>query len=300
MKLPLTAVRPALVNRLYRAAFRSGHGRKQGGIRQGLARPLFYLVESLRLPREAKLEIDLPVRGVAKTLRLNAYNRQFNPLYFAQYADGYEVTVARSLDALLPDDGVMLDIGSNWGYFPLLFASRESFRGKILAFEPVPSTYADLTDLVAQAGLGEWIETHQAAIGNADGSVTMSVPRHSGLARIDPNGQGTSVPLQRLDSLALDRLDVVKIDVEGHELSVFQGATETLRRLGPALVFESGVGARQKAQPPIEYLESIGYRLHRPEIEEGRLVFHPFRAADRPGMRKYFNIVACPADRELP
>lgn len=300
MKLPLTDVRPALVNRLYRAAFRSGHGRQSGGLRQGLARPLFYLLESLRLPRDARLEIDLPVRGVAKTLRLNAYNRQFNPLYFAQYADGYEVTVARSLAALLPDDGVMLDIGSNWGYFPLLLASRESFHGRILAFEPVPSTYADLTDLVAQAGLGEWIETHQAAIGNTDGTVTMSVPRHSGLARIDPRGQGTTVPLQRLDSLALDRLDVVKIDVEGHELAVFEGAVETLRRLGPALVFESGVGARQKAQPPIEYLESIGYRLHRPEIEGDRLLFHPFRAADRPGMQKYFNIVASPEGRALP
>ena len=91
----------------------------------------------------------------------------------------------------------------------------------------------------------------------------------------------------------------MKIDVEGHELAVFEGATETLRRLGPALVFESGVGARQKAQPPIEYLESIGYRLHRPEVTGEKVVFHPFRAADRPTMQKYFNIVACPADRVL-
>lgn len=297
MKLPLAAVRPALVNRLYRAAFRSGHGRESSGPGQAVARPLFYLVEALRFPRGGKLEIDLDVRGRPTTLRLNPFNRQFAPLYFAKYAEGYEPTVARSLDALLPDDGILLDIGSNWGYFPLLVASRESFMGKVLAFEPVPATYADLVDLVAQAGLEEWVETRQAAVGKENGSVTMAVPRHSGLARIDAGGEGMKVPLVRLDSLDLERVDVVKIDVEGHELAVFEGAEATLRRLGPALVFESGVGAREKAQPPLEYLESVDYRLYRPEIVGEGIHFHPFRAADRPTMPKYFNVVALPESR---
>lgn len=296
MKLPISDVRLPLVNRLYRAAFRSGHGGGGSGIRQGLARPLFYLLESLRLPRDARLEVDLTVRGVAKTLRLNAYNRQFNPLYFAKYAGGYEVTVARSLAALLPDDGVMLDLGANWGYFPLLLASRESFLGKILAFEPVPSTHADIVEVITQAGLEEWVETRACAIGERDGTLAMRVPRHSGLARFDETGD-TKVEVRSLDSLHLSRIDVIKIDVEGHELGVFKGAVETLRRLGPALIFESGVGERAKAQPPLEYLESIGYRLHRPEVDGERIEFHPFTASERPEMKKYFNVVAWPADR---
>lgn len=296
MKLPISAVRLPLVNRLYRAAFRSGHGGEGSGFTQALARPLFYLLESLRLPRDAKLEVDLTVRGVAKTLRLNAYNRQFNPLYFAKYAEGYEVTVARSLAALLPDDGVMLDIGANWGYFPLLMASRESFSGKILAFEPVPTTHADLVDVIEQAGLREWIEPMACAIGEANSTLAMRVPRHSGLARFDEKGD-TRVEVKSLDSLNLSRIDVIKIDVEGHELGVFKGAVETLRRLGPALIFESGVGERAKAQPPLEYLESVGYRLHRPEVDGERIEFHPFKAAERPEMKKYFNVVAWPEGR---
>lgn len=296
MKLPISDVRMPLVNRLYRAAFRSGHGGAGSGIRQALARPLFYLLESLRLPRDARLEVDLTVRGVAKTLRLNAYNRQFNPLYFAKYAEGYEVTVARSLAALLPDDGVMLDVGSNWGYFPLLMASRPSFSGKILAFEPVPSTHADLVEVITQAGLEEWVETLACAIGETDGTLAMRVPRHSGLARFDEKGD-TKVEVRRLDSLHLSRIDVIKIDVEGHELGVFKGAEETLRRLGPVLIFESGVGERVNDLPPIEYLESIGYRLHRPEITGDRIEFHPFLASERLSLKKYFNIVAWPAER---
>lgn len=297
MKLPLAAVRPALVNRLYRGAFRSGHGRKHGGLSQGICRVLFYLVEAVKLPGGSKLEVDLDVRGRPVTLRLNPWNRQFAPLYFARYAEGYEATVARSLAAFLPDDGVLVDIGSNWGYFPLLFASRESFRGRILAFEPVPSTYADLADLVEQAGLGPWIETRQAAVGKEDGAVAMTVPRHSGLAKIDEGKGGVSVPVVRFDSLGLERVDVVKIDVEGHELAVFEGMVETLRRLGPVLVFESGVGERKKAQPPLEFLESVGYRLHQPVLVDGDIVFQPFAASERPGMEKYFNVVASPESR---
>lgn len=258
---------------------------------------LFYLVEAVKFPSASKLEVDLTVRGRPVTLRLSPWNRQLAPLYFARDAEGYETLVARSLDAMLPDDGVFLDIGSNWGYFPLLFASRERFRGKIIAVEPVPSSHADLAELVRQADLGAWVETRRMAVGNREGEMRMSVPRHSGLARLDAAGDGPLVPICTIDSLGLERLDVVKIDVEGHELAVFEGAVETLRRLGPVLVFESGVGVREKAQPPIEFLESVGYRLHRPELVDGELVFHPFAAADRPVMEKYFNVVAWPESR---
>lgn len=292
MKLPLQSVRPALVNRLYRGAFRSGHGRVKGGWRQAVCRALFYPVEALRLPPWAKLEVDLLVRGRATTLRLDPWNRQLSPLFFSRYADGYETTVARSLASLLPDDGVFLDIGSNWGYFPLLLASRESFRGRVLAFEPVPSTYADLVAVIAQAGLGAWVETRQAAVGGEDGEIAMRVPRHSGLARVDAGGRGARVPMVRLDSLALDRLDVVKVDVEGHELAVFEGARETLLRHRPAIVFENGVGASDRWLPPLAFLESLGYGLHRPEESGGGVVFRPFRAAEREAMDPYFNVVA--------
>lgn len=298
MKLPLVDVRLALVNRLYREAFRSGHGRPKGGWRQGLARVGFYVMEALKLPAKDRLEIDLIVRGRPLTLRLNPWNRQFAPLYFAAYAEGYEVPVARSLAHFLPDDGVLVDIGSNWGYFPLLLASREDFQGKIVAFEPVPSTYADLVDLVKQAGLGTWVETRQAALGKEDGIVSMRVPRHSGLARIDERGGDVDVPMARLDSFAWQRIDVIKMDVEGYELAVLEGAVETLDRLRPVIVFESGVGERHLAQPPLEFLESINYRLHQPRFVDGEIQFHPFLAAQRPEMKKYFNVVAWHATRD--
>jgi FkbM family methyltransferase len=288
MKLPLRSVRPALVNRLYRGAFRSGHGRDHGGLRQAVCRALFYPVEALRLPPGSKLEVDLLVRGREVTLRLEPWNRQFSPLYFSRYAGGYETTVARSIASRLPDDGVFLDVGSNWGYFPLLFASRETFGGRILAFEPVPATFA----VIGEAGLEPWVEIRQAAVGAEDGEVSMHVPRHSGLARMDSQGAGVKVPVLRLDSLKLDRVDVIKVDVEGHELAVFEGARDTLSRLGPAIVFESGVGREDRWMPPLSFLEEMGYRLHRPELSGGELSLKPFDASERAGMDPYFNVLA--------
>ena len=58
----------------------------------------------------------------------------------------------------LPEDGVFYDIGSNWGWFTMHVASRPGFRGKIHAFEPFASSYADLCDLVRQAGLAGVVE----------------------------------------------------------------------------------------------------------------------------------------------
>jgi hypothetical protein len=65
-----------------------------------------------------------------------------------------------------------------------------------------------------------------------------------------------------------------------------------LRRLGPAVVFESGVGREDRWMPPVAFLEAMGYRLHRPEISGEGILFQPFAASGRAGMEKYFNVVA--------
>ncbi len=302
MKLDISAVRPALVNRAYRNAFRSGHGGAAGPVRQLFARLAFYGLEALRPPL-GRLEVDLMVRGRPATLRLNPYNRQFSPLYFSIFADGYEVAVARSIARHLPDDGVFADVGSNWGYFPLLVASRSSFGGRIHAFEPIPSTYADLADIVAQAGLDPWIEPHHAAVGAGEGTVKMKLPRHSGLAAIDESGGGIEVPLVSLDSFAWDRLDVLKVDVEGFEGAVFEGARETLARCRPVVVFEDGVADAERCAGTLGYLEGLGYRLHEPVDPAeaargtGHLECRPFASEKRSELPSYLNVVAIPEER---
>src|SRR5215218_4378957 len=91
-----------------------------------------------------------------KTLRFNARNLAFDMFYGDIFKDNYEDDTGALLDAFLPLDGCLLDVGSNWGFFSLYAASRGG-APKIHAFEPIPSTYADLTEMVRQAALEDRI-----------------------------------------------------------------------------------------------------------------------------------------------
>lgn len=298
MKLPLVEVRLPLLNRCYKGTSRSGHGRKTRGFKQAISRLVFYSLEFTGLGGGRPLEVDLIVRGKPVTLRLNPFNRQFSPFYFHAFKDGYEVTVARSIQHFLPNDGVFVDVGSNWGYFPLLFASQENFRGKIFAFEPVPSTYRDLRSVIEQAGLEDRVESHEMAVGAEEGTVTMNLPRHSGLASIDTGGTGAfKVSVGTLDSFQWEHVDVIKVDVEGFEQAVFEGAAETLKRCRPMVVFENGVGEGEDNIRPLTFLEGLGYQLHFPSIRGDLVEFEAFRAKDRGALPDYFNVVAVHSSR---
>src|ERR1700733_4301489 len=61
---------------------------------------------------------------------------------------GHEPELAHLIDLLVPDDGVFLDVGSNFGYFSIYLGTRPKFRGHIHAFEPIAGSFAGLRDMV--------------------------------------------------------------------------------------------------------------------------------------------------------
>ncbi|HYM71712.1 MAG TPA: FkbM family methyltransferase, partial [Stellaceae bacterium] len=114
--------------------------------------------------------------------------------------------------------------------------------GRVLCCEPNPAVAAALAATLRINNLGQ-AQVVPVAVSDADGDGWLAVDASdSGQSRLAAGG--IAVPLRALDSLvaehALDRLDLVKIDVEGHEAAVLAGATRTLKRLRPALIFESG------------------------------------------------------------
>ena len=207
----------------------------------------------------------LALPGGERHIQFNARNTQFSALYFSCFKDGYEVHVNAVLDALLPDDGVFVDVGSNWGWFPLYVASRPGFRGSVHAFEPFPATFADLASVVAQAGLNDRIQCHAVALSDKSGRATMQLPDgfQSGLAMMSEEnaGPGKGVATDTLDALELGSVSVIKIDAEGAELKVLRGAAATIAKHRPMIVLESG---RRFEQPeltlgPLRRLRELGY-----------------------------------------
>lgn len=265
-------------------------------------------------------EFDYERLGRRATIRFNARNLQFQALYAPSFQNNYELDVGALLDLMLPEGGTFFDIGSNWGYFTLYAASNHS-RLTVHAFEPMPATYQDLTSCVAQAGLSGLATCHNMALSNADGEAFIQMPdgMHSGWAEVSSLSGTTRIATRRLDSLGLPEPDFMKVDVEGHEIQVFQGAKETLKTARPFIVFESKPDylRPEKALQVLFFLAGLGYRFYIPAVQrqqEGRSYYmqygwHPVGDGDNwalipfePGTRHLWqhdiNVFACHESRQ--
>jgi FkbM family methyltransferase len=168
---------------------------------------------------------------------------------------------------------VAIDIGASLGEWTIPLARVVGAAGRVLAAEPAPRNAAALEATVAINALRQ-AEVIRCAVGDHDGSAEFAVPivtsarTDTGTARLGPAGAGyqrLSVCLRSLDSLVsesgLDRLDLIKIDVEGHERQVIEGARAVLERYRPTLVIETGHEAEGDRPAICDRLRRGGYRM---------------------------------------
>ena len=146
-----------------------------------------------------------------------------------------------------------------------------AFTGKHFAYEPIPSIYKSLN-----LKYGESCSIKNMAIGNETGRTSfnhvISNPAYSGIKKrsYPKNEQITEIeiPIDTLDNQLLEeeRIDLIKIDVEGGEFDVFKGAVQVLRKFHPVVVFEHGLGAADfyNTQPEemFNFLEKHNYCLY--------------------------------------
>ena len=178
-----------------------------------------------------------------------------------------------ALRGFVPAGGTAIDIGANLGEWTVPLARAVGPEGRLLAIEPAPRAAAALEKTLAANALRH-AAVLRCALGEADGSAELAMPlvtsarADTGTARVGPAAAGhetLEVPLSRLDTLValhrLDRIDFVKIDVEGHERRVLDGAAASLARFRPVLVVETGhEGAGERALIR-NRLEDLGYRM---------------------------------------
>jgi FkbM family methyltransferase len=179
----------------------------------------------------------LDVSGV----RVEVYGRP-DDLYFRSVAESgsvFEPAVAIARSALATD-AVVLDVGASIGLVSGALCGLLT-RGRIVAFEPEPRALECLRRTVAD--LGDRVTVVPSAVGAEQGSLRF----HQ-----DPNGTAWGMLSDRepsvevtvttiddtVDALGLDRVDLVKIDVEGFEVPVLHGGSRTLERYRPILVAE--------------------------------------------------------------
>ena len=141
---------------------------------------------------------------------------------------------------------VVFDIGANIGTWSLILSEAVGATGRVLACEPTLATYNTLASNIRLNARTNVVATRCALSNGADRLRLyhdVDASRNSlGQTRGSESASYEDVPARTLDSLvtelALDRLDFIKIDVEGAEPLVFDGARQTLTRFRPAILFE--------------------------------------------------------------
>ena len=149
----------------------------------------------------------------------------------------------------------IIDIGAWWGPWTLWWGPKAK---TIEAFEPNPDI---LPDLEQNTNKLNNCTVHNTALGNTTGNVSMQYESHSGTCHIkDYNG---SINLRTLDSYNFQDVDIIKIDVEGFEIPVLNGAKQTILSQRPWIQIEGNSSGKKygRSKVDIKYLlKSWGMR----------------------------------------
>jgi FkbM family methyltransferase len=202
-------------------------------------------------------------------------------------AGSFEPNEFAFLDRVLGPGMVFIDVGANEGLFSVFAARRVGASGRVIAFEPssrerviLQSNIARnrLTNvaiipaaLAAEAGVARL----QVAPKRHGGHNTLGAFAHDGMAAVESE----EIAVETLDALAqdlaLERVDVMKIDVEGTEVKVLTGARDLLARSRPTLLIEANEAAlRGQATSTAELLallRSLDYEIHVFSERTGRI-----------------------------
>jgi FkbM family methyltransferase len=172
-------------------------------------------------PSPATVELD----GVVFDLDLR---EEFHRLV---YLDLFDVELRRVILPLLRQGDLVVDVGANFGFWALAAANRGC---RVVAIEPIPRTRELLVANATRNGLQDHLEVVSDAMSDAVGELTVMIPageRGRASAHPEPatNMEEFTVAATTLDNLVGDRhVRLLKIDVEGHEVSALSGAKHML------------------------------------------------------------------------
>jgi FkbM family methyltransferase len=148
-----------------------------------------------------------------------------------------------------------IDVGANYGVYTYALARAGA---RVEAFEPIPECLRVLT-----AYRSPRVRVHATALSSTNGSADLHIPvlgARQEFGRASLRSLGTEyrtlrVPLRQLDEFGFSDVSLIKIDVEGHEMDVLQGARETIANSRPVLVVE--VDDSFLSYPAIRVFETI-------------------------------------------
>lgn len=171
----------------------------------------------------------------------------------------YEIDFLKELTPYIRKDAVILDVGANIGNHSVYWALKADAK-RIYVFEPVRDFFEILKTNVKLNNLTDKIIMFNIGLSNQkiNGRISVFDRMNIGGTWVEQDANGNII-LDKLDNIKIEEnfIDLIKIDVEGHELRVLQGAKETLQKYKPAIFIE--ILEHSDNQKEIhEYLTNMG------------------------------------------
>jgi len=182
-----------------------------------------------------------------------------------------------SLEKLINAGDTIIDIGANQGEYALWAARKAGSSGQVHAYEPLTSMYAQLKENV-QLNPALRIIPHQMGLSDKPGRLKLySNDNHNeGVNTLFPDPTRGSKVLEEIElntldleveRLALNKIDLIKIDVEGAELMVLNGGKSTIAKHRPILFLEFNeeafLTAGYSSADILSLLEKFGYKFYK-------------------------------------
>jgi len=223
------------------------------------------------------------------------------------WVDYYNRDIVALFNKLLQPGMVVVDAGANIGEITLVAAKRTGDTGRIIAFEPIDAIAQSLEENIRRNALGT-ATVVRAGLSDTCGSTSIYASCGQSYTGKEHHGLGSlyggvndgpalqTIRLTTLDAYLLEhpvqRLDLIKIDIEGAELPCLRGAERTIARHRPLLVIEiqaqSAIAAGYRQTDILDYLAQFGYAFHKIG-RNGRL-----RAVDARSLSDYQNVLCVP------
>lgn len=207
-------------------------------------------------------ETELPLADGVKVILADDFNN-ITSYTLAEQGDWFEVELPWMRQWLKPGMR-MLDIGANHGIYALSAAKAVGANGKVWAIEPTPLTFNRLTQSKERNGF-EQMTLLNYALSSAEGELKFYISSSSELNSLvadSPDQESITVTAKTLDSLLrehdITNVDFLKIDAEGEEAKILEGATEFFAQNDPLIMFELQHG-KEINLPLIENFQARGF-----------------------------------------
>ena len=227
----------------------------------------YRLIQALRRAFPQYARPLLATASDGRTFVANLSTGMYDTIFFLGEYESFLTTI---ITRVVKEGDVCIDAGANFGWYTTLLASRVGDEGRVHAFEPVPSTFAELSRNVTLNEHAENTVLNEAALSDSRSTATVTLfdAQPTGHASLAGKGKGARIDCKtvNLDNYLVERkidnVAFMKVDVEGAELDLLRGSERTFhQKVPPVIVMEMALEqSRHFGYLPNDLIEFIASR----------------------------------------